>query len=314
VAAFPVSSKLGFARGFEFYDDAFSTGRAASRLTIARLAGGLGLINVKARLQRPGNEVTAPALEWLHGEENRPFFLWVHYFDPHTPYEPPPGYLHKTRAHDPHVQAYDGEVAFMDNEIGKLLAALDDTGERDNTVIVAVADHGESLGEHDYYYDHGRYVYEPCMHVPLIVAAPPAFPRAGEAAGTVPFVSTSLHDFLLAGLTGEGECDWPDTPADAAVYGESLEAGVNYRMVVKRPPGRGPLSKLILGPGADATELYNLEADPAETADLSELDRELVRELRLLLDGHFNAQPPLPAESAADAETKEKLKSLGYVQ
>ncbi|MEE9455826.1 MAG: sulfatase, partial [bacterium] len=163
VGAFPISSKLGFARGFEFFDDDFAAADALSRLTILRLAGSFGIIDAKARLQRPAGEVTSPALRWLENPANRPFFLWVHYFDPHTPYEPPDAYRDLTDADAPQVRLYDGEVAFMDAHVGQLLATLDDLALRENTVVVAVADHGESLGEHDYYYDHGRYVYEPCM-------------------------------------------------------------------------------------------------------------------------------------------------------
>jgi membrane-anchored protein YejM (alkaline phosphatase superfamily) len=160
VAAFPVSSKLGFARGFEFFDDDFAAADALSRLTTLRLTGSLGIIDAKARLQRPADEVTPPAIRWLKDDRNRPFFLWVHYFDPHTPYEPPYAYWNSTDAENPQVRLYDGEIAFMDAHVGQLLAALDDLGLRENTVVVAVADHGESLGEHDYYYDHGRYVYD----------------------------------------------------------------------------------------------------------------------------------------------------------
>lgn len=321
VAAFTVSSKLGFARGFEYFDDDFAAAGALTRLTFVRLAGSFRIIDAKARLQRPANEVTPRALRWLRDERNRPFFLWVHYFDPHTPYEPPDEYRDLTDAETPQVRLYDGEVAFMDAEIGGLLAALHDAGVRENTVIVAVADHGESLGEHDYYYDHGRYVYEPCMHVPLLVAAPPGF---GSLSGAViksePGLVTlaSLYDFLLDNFaaywsdsaSGRNE---PAPAAEAAVFGESLEGDLNYRMVISRVDGSSPLYKLVLDAGTGAVELYDLQADPRETQNLARVRLEVTRALLKRLEEHFAAQPPLPAGAPADAEMMEKLRSLGYL-
>ena len=108
VAAFTVSSKLGFARGFELFDDDFAPADALTRLTLVRFAGSLGVVDVKARLQRPGGEVTPAAIRWLKDKRNRPFFLWVHYFDPHTPYEPPDEYRDLTDAEVPQVRLYDG--------------------------------------------------------------------------------------------------------------------------------------------------------------------------------------------------------------
>ena len=321
VAAFTVSSKLGFARGFELFDDDFAPADALTRLTLVRFAGSLGVVNAKARLQRPGGEVTPAAIRWLKDKRNRPFFLWVHYFDPHTPYEPPDEYRDLTDAEVPQVRLYDGEVAFMDAEIGKLLAVLDDAGERENTVVVAVADHGESLGEHDYYYDHGRYVYEPCMHVPLVVAAPPGFGGSGKMdAGTKPELTTtgSLYNFLLDNLAAypspsTPHTDGPAPPAGDVVFGESLEGDLNYRTVVSRAYSSSPLYKLVLDVRTGAVELYDLKADPGETQNLSRERLEVTRVLLKRLEEHFAAQPPLPTGAPADAEMMKKLRTLGYV-
>ncbi len=321
VAAFPVSSKLGFARGFEFFDDDFAAADALSRLTFLRLAGSFGVIDAKARLQRPADEVTSPALRWLEDDRNRPFFLWVHYFDPHTPYEPPDAYRDITDAENPQVRLYDGEVAFMDAQLGRLLAALDDLSLRENTVVVAAADHGESLGEHDYYYDHGRYVYEPCMRVPLLVAAPPGFGGLGEAVikREMKLVTlASLYDFLLDGLAANspesagGGNERPPAAGDA-VFGESLEEDLNYRMVISRVDGSGPLYKLVLDARTGAVELYDLKDDPGETQNLARASLDITRALLKRLEEHFTTQPPLPAGAPADVEMMKKLRSLGYM-
>lgn len=321
VAAFPVSSKLGFARGFEYFDDDFAVAGAASRLTAARLAGSVGLLEVKARLQRPANEVTDRAVAWLVAEENRPFFLWVHYFDPHTPYEPPPPYRDVSDAADPHVRRYEGEVAFMDAEIGRLLEALDQAGLRDSTLIAAVADHGESLGEHDYYYDHGRDVYEPSMRLPLIVAAPPAAPclcmrstLGGPAVDvTKPLPLEALHEFALQGLAaGARRPDFSPLERDE-VYGESWEGEFHYQMIIATVGEERRPFKLVLEPRTGDVELYDLLADSAEEDNVAEAQPEIVRDLRRRLVAHFDAQPPLTTGGPADAETKKKLRSLGYM-
>lgn len=321
VAAFTVSSKLGFARGFEFFDDDFAAADALSRLTTLRLAGSLGIIDAKARLQRPADEVTPPAIRWLENPVNRPFFLWVHYFDPHTPYEPPDAYRGLTDAESAQVRLYDGEVAFMDAHVGQLLAALHDLGLRENTVIVAVADHGESLGEHDYYYDHGRYVYEPCMRVPLLVAAPPGFGGLTRAAIKIEqdlVALGTLYDFLLDNLAADSSDparggDESTLMAGDVVFGESLEGDLNYRMVISRADGSSPLYKLVLDAGTGAVELYDLEADPGETQNLARASLDITRTLLKRLEEHFAAQPPLPAGAPADADMMKKLHSLGYL-
>ncbi len=321
VAAFPVSSKLGFARGFEFFDDGFGAADALSRLTLARFAGSFGLVNVKARLQRPADEVTASAVRWLEDPPYGPFFLWVHYFDPHTPYEPPEGYREKTRAQDPQVRAYDGEVAFMDAQIGQLLAALRDFGLRDNTVVVAAADHGESLGEHDYYYDHGRYVYEQSMHVPLIVAAPPGFGGlGGKGADTKTGITslTSMFDFLVGNLAPDDAGEKPNRakvapPANDIAFGEAFENGSNYRMVVARAAEEAPVYKLILDARTGAVRLYDLSSDARESKNVAPERPAITRALLRALEEHFAAQPELPSGVPSDAEMMKKLRSLGYM-
>ncbi len=325
VGAFTVSSKLGFARGFEYFDDAFSADAALSRLTATRVAASLGLVDAKARLQRPGDEVTRRAVRWLKDGRNRPFFLWVHYFDPHAPYEPPAEYQNLSDAADPQIRLYDGEVAFMDAEIGKLLAALDDAGLRENAVVVAVADHGESLGEHDYYYDHGRDVYEPSMRVPLLVAAPPGFPGlavehvGAEAARAEADVVTleSLSRFLLEGLAAYPSERPPPRKviaplAGGVAFGESLEDGSNRRMIVTQAEGRGPLYKLVLNADTNDVELYDLDADPGETHDLADARAETARAPWRRLRDYFASQPALPRGVPTD-ETRKKLRSLGYM-
>jgi len=327
VGAFPVCSKLGFAQGFEYFDDDFSPGHALSRLTAGRLAGALRLVDAKAELQRPAGEVTRRAAAWLTAERRGPWFLWVHYFDPHTPYAPPAAYRERSRAAAPQVRLYDGEVAYMDAAIGDLLATLERAELAQNTVVVAVADHGEALGEHGYFYDHGRDVYEPSMRVPLIIKAPPGFAGLGveyvmeaPATATAPpadvVSTTTLFDFLLKGLAAypprvppvSNEV-WP-LRSDAA-WGEAWEEGVDRRMLVTAV---GPKTyKFIRNPGGAGGELYDLDRDAAETENLAAAEPAVAAALRARLDAYFARQPALAASPAMDERTKEKLRSLGYM-
>jgi hypothetical protein len=127
-----------------------------------------------------------------------------------------------------------------------------------------------------------------------------------------------LYDFLLDGLaanspeSARGGNERPPTAGDA-VFGESLEGDLNYRMVISRVDGSGPLYKLVLDAGTGAVELYDLKADPRETQNLSRDRLEVTRVLLKRLEEHFAAQPPLPAGAPADAEMMKKLRSLGYM-
>jgi arylsulfatase A-like enzyme len=140
---------------------------------------------------RWAEDVTPPAIDWLekNSKGSRPFFLWVHYFDPHSPYDfrrhfadlPKNGAAPPRRVHDEQmrerIRNYDTEIAYMDWHMGKLFAAVDRLGLRDSTLVVLTADHGESLGEHDYV-GHGRHLFDNILRVPLIVRLPGEAPQA----------------------------------------------------------------------------------------------------------------------------------------
>jgi arylsulfatase len=209
----------------------------------------------------------------------------------------------------------------MDAQIGRLLTALDDFGLRKNTVVVAVADHGESLGEHGYYYDHGRYVYEQSMHVPLIVAGPPGFggfTGTGRETDADIITLPSICDFLLARLGADAGETKPG-PRKAAlstsnvVFGEALEGDSNYRMVVACAGDEAPIYKLILDARTGAVKLYDLSSDAGETKNLAPARAGITRALLGALEEHFAAQPALPSGGPSDAETMKKLRSLGYM-
>ncbi|MFZ3263421.1 MAG: sulfatase, partial [Terriglobales bacterium] len=152
VSAFVLDRSWGLARGFDFYDDAFSAKTFQIKET--------GLVDRRA------GESVAHAIAWLKRTPRRPFFLWLHLYDPHSPYDPPEPYKTEYSTH-----LYDGEIAYADHELGSLMTWLKQNHLYDSSLIVMLSDHGESLGEHGEA-EHGFFVYNATVHVPLIVKPP----------------------------------------------------------------------------------------------------------------------------------------------
>jgi arylsulfatase A-like enzyme len=152
VSAFVLDRSWGLARGFDFYDDAFSAEVFRHK--------DVGLVD-----RRAGESVTH-AISWLQKAPHRPFFFWLHLYDPHSPYDPPEPFRTQYRSHP-----YDGEIAYADHELGRLIAWLKQNRLYDHTAIVVLSDHGESLGDHGEK-EHGFFVYNSTVHIPLIVKPP----------------------------------------------------------------------------------------------------------------------------------------------
>lgn len=274
VSAFAVARRFGLARGFDVYDDEAPQGLA----------------------ERTAAETTDHALAWLAKNPSGPRFVWVHYYDPHYPYTPPEPFASKYRANP-----YLGEVASMDAQLGRLVAAFEKSG--DPLAIVVVGDHGEGLGEHGEA-QHGNLLYQSTMHVPLLVLGP------GLKAGTndTPVSTRHVFDTILdfAGL------DAPKSlrePQPEVVMGEAMKPFLDYgwQPQVMAVDGR---RKTIM---AGRLEAYDVIADPAEARDLG-ANADLSREARAALRDY-----PLPSQAApepeapVDEDARKKLASLGYV-
>jgi len=299
-----LDSRFGLDRGFDFYYDRFDFSRLDEK-------------NIDA-MMRPGSEVVDRALGWLDGKRQKPFLLWVHLYDAHHPYNPPPPYLQKYRTHP-----YDGGIAFVDAQVGRVIAYLKSKGMYDRTLIVVAADHGEGLGEHSEK-THGFFIYDSTLHVPLIFKLPTG---AGQQK-TVVNDSANLADLLptVLELAGVGK------PSD--VQGRSLvplmagrAAGapeVNYaetylpRIHFNWSELRGIRYRQYHFIDAPRPELYDLSTDPHELKNLYSAQRAVATQLRKRL-GEFIAQSsPGTGEKTADTTgldpvLMERLKSLGYV-
>jgi arylsulfatase A-like enzyme/Flp pilus assembly protein TadD len=304
VGSIVLSGALGVQQGFEGYDEprasAMGTGGAAAPVTriVERSAAG----------------VTDAAIGALDRVGTRPFFLWAHYYDPHQAYAPPEPYAQRFSG-----RLYDGEIAYMDAQIGRLLDDLERRDLLDRTLVVVTADHGESLGDHGEE-THGIFVYDAAIRVPLLLRLPGAIlegRKATRLVSGVDLVPTAL-DLLglppLAGVHGtsfaaaaRGGAETPREPAYAeAIYPERMYGwSPTYSL-------QDAATKFIEAP---EPELYDLRTDPGELRNLAAERPEDVAQWRGRMEaaiGGFGKADP-SAESPMDAEARERLASLGYL-
>ncbi len=294
VACGVLDRRFGLARGFELYDDLHDRPLSAA-----------------SQVERPGNEVTQAALKWLGQSSPKPFFAWVHYYDAHDPYEPPEGFRDFK---DP----YDGEIAFVDAQVGQLVSTLERLGKLGNTWIVAVADHGEAFGEHGEF-GHGLLVYDPTMRVPLIFAGPAPIASGVTVRGPVsqvdiaPTLLTLLGGASQDGFEGRSllsELHGEETPGRSAL----LESEHSLRAY-----DWAPLYGIVSGDWkfiqAPRQELYDLPRDPGEEHDLApekqDLRTTLVAELSRL---RARSVRRIAAPVHMGADTRNMISKLGYTE
>jgi arylsulfatase A-like enzyme/Tfp pilus assembly protein PilF len=295
VGAIVLGSRYGLSRGFDHYDDSVIIKRAAKGL--------------RGFAERPANDVIDAALAWLANAPER-FFLFVHLYDPHAEYEPPPGFA----AAFPN-NPYAGEIAFADQQIGRLIEALDARDEGSRTLIVLTADHGDSLGEHGEA-THSHFVYDSTQRVPLLMGG------AGLPAGRVVPGVVALRDVAPTVLDLLGLEPLPGTEersvlrrirdgrsAPSVAYLETLSGQFDWNMSPILGL-RGEDWKYVRAPTA---ELYDLVDDPGETRNLARERPERVRELDAMLERRLEgARSPIPNVKPEEKE-RARLEALGYV-
>ena len=304
VGAFVLDSRFGIARGFDTYYDDFE----AEPETVAD-----GFV-----VQRRGEEVLERAIEWMEkaaepSPKPKPFFTFLHFYDPHTPYDPPAPFQ---PAEDSDTARYRGEVAYADSLVGQFLSWLSRRELDETTVVALVSDHGEALGSHGER-THGFFLYEAALRVPWIVRYPGA-PRGTRVSGLARIidVAPTLIDLLslapLSGIDGESLrvlIDDPQQASELAAYAETFVPRLSYGWSELRSLRRGS-HKLILAP---RSELYDVEQDPGEVHDLKEEQPELYEQLRSELDALMAGAEGGVVAQPMDAETLERLHALGYV-
>jgi choline-sulfatase len=327
VSAFVLDRSWGLARGFDFYDDAFSAEAFQQK--------DIGLVDRKA-----GESVTR-AIRWLGKTSQRPFFFWLHLYDPHSPYDPPEPFRTEYRG-----RLYDGEIAYADHELGRLIAWLKQNHLYDRSLIVFLSDHGESLGDHGEK-EHGFFVYDSTVHIPLIVKPPAGsgvrLGRVGRPVETVAVAPTMIR---FAGMKNPGTKNMErqntgkrnddrqnsgqndrrnpekqfqspgllDSGADGddAAYSESFYSFSSF--------GWSPLHALRTSRyhyiEAPVPELYDVLVDPQEKNNLASQQTATVAVLKDKLQSLLRRNPFKPTESGNSGLSPDalaKLSSLGYV-
>ncbi len=296
VASFVLDSRFGLERGFDTYSD------------------DMGETTFKTQpleWQQPANVVTDRALAWLDGAKERPFFCWVHYYDPHQPYQPP------VHVYKPELERYDGELAFVDLEIKRLMDWLQTSKLTDRTLIVVVGDHGEAFGEHGEN-GHSNFVYKENLHVPMFFAHPtiitggkrvPAivealdvFPTVLELYGYKPPGGLMSRSLAPAFVNGKLE--------DAPAYGESLFVYNSFAWAEQRSLTTSRWKYV----SSAKPELFDCVADPRERENvISKQPTVAAKLLAELKDRYESMTPGQAAVAELDPQALAKIQSLGYL-
>jgi choline-sulfatase len=301
ISAFVLDHRWGIAQGFDRYYDDFD---------LAKYRVDIGLDAV----QRPGSEVVSKAIEWIDQDRARPFLAWVHLYEPHAPYDPP----EPIRARFPPtmIGAYDGEIATADIQVGRLIEHLTAAGRLENTLVVVLGDHGESLGEHGEE-QHAFFIYDADIRIPLIVAGPGAPARVVTDTVRIVDVMPTILQLLLIDVptTVQGRSLLPlirGEPLDLVALSETWYPRHHYGWS-ELTSIRDSRYHLIAAP---RRELYDLQSDPRELHDIAAANPAradaLERALRTFLAQTTATRTPA-APRPVEPEVEERLRSLGYV-
>jgi len=342
VSSFVLDRMFGLERGFAIYDDRFE--RGACKNDDQSWEG----FALQGGFCRRGAATRAQAEKWLEdngylraagaaggGEEPPPYFLWIHLFDPHDPYLPPPAErdLLPPAGREPtelarQIAAYDGEVRYADDQVGRLLDRLEAAGRLDDTLVVVVSDHGEGLMDHGWMH-HGALLYEEAVRIPFLVRWPARLPRGRTVAEPVQLADLvpTIHDLLdlpppahavegvsLRGaLEGTAQLD-PRRPIflQRRIYDRELELGLPLRGE-KYGVRMGPW-KYIQARADKSYELYDLASDPGELHDVFRQHRADAAPLVAALGDWTSLPVTAPSPAAVPEEAARRLEALGYVE
>jgi arylsulfatase A-like enzyme len=297
VGALVLDARFGLDRGFDAYDDAMS----------GRLSGHVGYA------ERTADGVADAALAWLDDAPER-FFLWLHFYDAHAGYDPPPGFASAFAS-----RPYQGEIAFVDSQLGRVLEDLRRRWPDGGTLLIVTADHGESLGEHGEA-THSYSVYDATQRIPLLMSGP-GLPRGRVVAQTVRLVDVAPTVIGLAGAEPLPEVEGRDLRP--LIAGDEEDERVAYvetqatRLDYDWSPLLGVRTAKFKYIRAPRPELYDLEDDPDELRnvagripdEVSRLDRLLANRLA---SGSVSREDNRPSLGLSEAD-RERLRSLGYV-
>jgi arylsulfatase A-like enzyme/Tfp pilus assembly protein PilF len=303
VSSIVVAAQSGLNRGFETYSDRFETGGDDAKF-----------LNT---IQKRGDETMGEAVAWIEAHRAGRLFVWIHLYDPHDPYEPPEPYASRYSG-----RPYDGEVAWSDELVGRLDAALERLGLRKDALLLVTSDHGEGLGEHGEAV-HGFFLYQSTLRVPLLLRGPgiPPGTRLGVTARSVDLFPTVLDlmgihppaGLKLSGRSLAGAFMRGVKVAEEPAYAESLLPLLHFGWSDLRMLRDGRW-KYIQAP---RPELYDLRDDPGETRNLAPSETNRAAALRAGLEARLHVErasaQASPAGAGVPADLLEKLGALGYL-
>jgi len=323
IGAFVLDSRFGLNQGFDVYNDRMDSNRETPEILYEEKRAG---------------EVIEDALEWLTQPRETPFFLFIHCFDPHAPYNPPAQYKAQNQVcgqgGNSHViPCYDGEIVYVDTCLGNLFQKMKELGVYDNTLICFTADHGESLSEHGEP-SHGIFVYDSTLHIPLIIRSPHAVsggkicqyqvnntciaPTILELSGIEqPNSPSAMQGRVLFSLSSEGTSFLlkSEIQSDEPLYCESYFPFYNHHW----SPLEGVRTAEWKYIKAPKPELYHLTEDPQEIRNLYAQRKDQVRRMEKLfykLKNTYSTDEDKFLKSkkiSLDEDTRKRLESLGYV-
>jgi arylsulfatase A-like enzyme/Tfp pilus assembly protein PilF len=314
VGAFPLTREYGIDQGFDFFDDHITIGMEDFRGRRREREPGMIFD------ERPAGRVNDAILPWLrdHARGPKPFFAWIHYWDPHEPHTPPAPF-DQVYPHD----LYEGEIAYADQSLGAVLDELRRLGVLERTVVVMVGDHGEGRGEHDEV-THSLLAYTSTLHVPLVVRVPglEGGRKIRQRVGTVD-VTPTLLDLLGLGVPGDAQGrslapllrdDRPEprSPSGQVYYAETLSPRLSFGWGELRVLFEGPY-QYIFGP---RPELYDVVADPKQASDLVRVAPETAAGMQERLRAFLSRSSRPGAAQAVhtlDPEAAQRLAALGYI-
>jgi choline-sulfatase len=289
----------GLDRGFDFYDNFPKVAQNKSRW---------------GRLERRGRDVAQHAETWLNASPEGPHFAWVHFYDPHDPYDPPPPYsqVYKERP-------YDGEIAYADSALADFLAYLKKKGWYDNSIVIVVGDHGEGLGEH-HEETHGIFLYDSTTHVPLIIKfrgqrqAGKAVEAQVRTTDILPTVIELLHMTPPKGLDGKSLIPYLALAGTPESAGRTAFGETNYPLHFGWAPLRSVRGEGFKFIEAPRPEFYDLRSDPRELTSTYAPWDATVQKFRAMLS---DLRSKLPSRSTSagsvSQNTIDELKALGYL-
>lgn len=327
VSAFPVTERFGLNQGFDTFDDDFIVDDASA------IVSDRGVVNTNNN-QRRADATTDRALAWLR-KTRSPFFLWLHYFDPHDAMVlPPREYMKRLddatfASNEDRLRAiYDLEIRYMDEQIGRVLDYLRDSQRLDKMIVVVTSDHGEGLGDHDWW-THGI-LYQEQIHAPLILRGP-SVPKGRRIDSLVRSIDIMPTVLTMAGVDEakrpqmDGASLTPLFPPDAVAANDTGYADSINMLVYRAPVGKDKKDDVLYAirdgkwkyihhsRRPRECELYDLENDPREENNLYLTKRRVA--MRLLTDLRARDCVPKPASSTdvMDPTERQKLIDLGYI-